>query len=143
MLAGIITLSVSNWDYEFPVWFPVLVIARDIIVVTGVVVLHMLNGIVHVRPSWTGKTSTASQMTALITIMLQLNFFTLHFSLFGKAITVPFVDLPVWTAGIFTAISGFGYVVDGIAQLHDRGHGEAGWTAGAASTENRNPPPSA
>ena len=59
LLTGIITLSVSNWDYEFPVWFPVLVIARDMIVVGGAMVLHMLNGTVHIRPSWTGKSSTA------------------------------------------------------------------------------------
>ena len=133
MLAGIITLSVSNWDYEFPVWFPVLVIARDMIVVTGAIVLHMLNGVVHIRPSWTGKSSTAFQMAALIIIMLQWNLFTLQFSLFQHPFTVNFLELPVWIAGIFTAVSGFGYVVGGIAQLHDRGHGEAGWSAPSAA----------
>ncbi|MES2571063.1 MAG: CDP-alcohol phosphatidyltransferase family protein, partial [Verrucomicrobiota bacterium] len=35
LLAGILTLSFGNWRYEFPIWFPVLVIARDIIVVAG------------------------------------------------------------------------------------------------------------
>jgi hypothetical protein len=27
-------------------------------------------------------------------------------------------------AGLFTAISGFGYVVDGLAQLQAKGHGD-------------------
>src|SRR5688500_12639432 len=49
LLAGIITLSVSNWDFEFPIWFPVLVIARDLIVVSGSVMLHLVNGSVRVR----------------------------------------------------------------------------------------------
>src|SRR3954462_2610411 len=53
LLSGIVTLSVSNWRYEMPLWFPVLVIARDIIVVSGVVTLHVLNGTVQVKPSWT------------------------------------------------------------------------------------------
>ena len=33
LLAGIITLSFSNWAYEFPLWFPVLVVTRDIVAV--------------------------------------------------------------------------------------------------------------
>ena len=35
-----------------------------------------------------------------------------------------FLDLPVWLAGFFTLVSGFGYVVDGIAQMHSKGHGD-------------------
>src|SRR6478735_7649628 len=50
LLAGIITLSLSNWNYEFPLWFPVLVIARDAIVVLGAAVLHLLNGNMQVKP---------------------------------------------------------------------------------------------
>src|SRR5829696_8709100 len=66
LLAGIITLTISNWDYEFPLWFPVLVIARDLIVVAGAGVLHFLNGTVRVRASWTGKCATALQMIAIV-----------------------------------------------------------------------------
>src|SRR5436189_6176715 len=49
LVAAIITLSVSNWRFELPVWFPVLVIARDVIVVTGAIALHVLNGSVRVK----------------------------------------------------------------------------------------------
>jgi CDP-diacylglycerol--glycerol-3-phosphate 3-phosphatidyltransferase len=124
LLAGIITLSVSNWNYEFPLWFPVLVIARDAMVVVGAVTLHLLNGEVKVRPSWTGKTATVTQMIALSLVMLQYNW-TLWTIGSGKAqSSVEFLDLPVYLAGLFTAISGAGYVVDGIRQLHATGHGE-------------------
>ena len=106
LLAGIITLSVSNWRFEFPVWFPVLVIARVVIVVAGAITLQMLNGSVRVKPSWTGKISTALQMVAVACIMLQLDLFRVTV----WKIDLHFLDIPVWLAGIFTAVSGFGYV---------------------------------
>ena len=120
LLAGIITLSLSNWRFEFPVWFPVLVIARDVIVVAGAITLHMLNGSVRVKPSWTGKVATALQMVAIACIMLQLDLFR---TMVWK-IDLHFLDIPVWLAGIFTAVSGFGYIVDGLHQLHAKGHGD-------------------
>src|ERR1700704_6656573 len=49
LLSGIITLSISNWSTgdqhygKFPVWFPVLVLARDVVIVAGSAVLHILN----------------------------------------------------------------------------------------------------
>jgi CDP-diacylglycerol--glycerol-3-phosphate 3-phosphatidyltransferase len=124
LLAGIITLSVSNWQFEFPVWFPVLVIARDIIVVSGALTLHFLNGTVRVRPRWTGKTATALQMIAIACIMLQLDLFHTTVPAGRWNIDIHFLDVPVWLAGLFTAISGFSYIVDGIHQLHSKGHGD-------------------
>jgi CDP-diacylglycerol--glycerol-3-phosphate 3-phosphatidyltransferase len=124
LLAGIITLTFSNWNYEFPLWFPVLVIARDIIVVTGAMALQFLNGSVRVRPSWTGKVATVLQMIAIGLVMLQWDAFGRDVSIGGHSVHVSFLDLPVVLAGLFTAVSGFGYVVDGIAQLHAKGHGD-------------------
>ncbi len=124
LVAGIITLSVSNWVFEFPIWFPVLVIARDLIVVTGSVLLHLVNGTVRVRASWAGKCATALQMIALILVMIQWNPFTYQFRLGPIGTAITFLDIPIWLAGIFTGISGFGYVMDGIAQIGDRGHGD-------------------
>jgi len=124
LLAGIITLTFSNWNYEFPLWFAVLVIARDIIVVTGAMALQFLNGSVRVRPSWTGKVATVLQMIAIGLVMLQWDAFGRDVSIGSHNVHVSFLDLPVVVAGLFTAVSGFGYVVDGIAQLHAKGHGD-------------------
>ena len=77
LLSGIITMSISNWSEsdpnygKFPLWFPVLVITRDAVIVVGSVVLHLLNGKVQVRPHWTGKIATVLQMTAIGWVMLQ------------------------------------------------------------------------
>jgi CDP-diacylglycerol--glycerol-3-phosphate 3-phosphatidyltransferase len=117
LLSGIITLSISNWseadpEYgRFPLWFPVLVITRDVVIVVGSVVLHVLNGKVHVRPSWTGKVATVLQMAAIAWVMLQLKFLPLQYV--------------VVAAGLFTAISGGVYVADGIRQLQAEGHANA------------------
>ena len=124
LLSGIITLSVSNWAYEFPAWFPVLVVARDVVILSGTLTLHYLNGSVRVRPSWTGKTATAVQMVAIALCMLQWNWFEKTLAIGGWTLKVGTLDLSVWLAGFFTLVSGFGYVVTGIAQLHAKGHGD-------------------
>ena len=108
LLTAIITLSLSKWTYGFPLWFPVLVIARDAVIVTGCVLLKHLNGHLDVRPSWMGKAATALQMFAVACVMLQL----------------PFYLLAVIAAGVFTLVSGIGYLFEGAGQLrhHDAPH---------------------
>jgi CDP-diacylglycerol--glycerol-3-phosphate 3-phosphatidyltransferase len=117
LLAAIVTLSFSNWHYEFPLWFPILVISRDMVIVTGSLLLHYYNGKVQVRPTWSGKSATAFQMIAITAAMLQLN--TPGFS------PEPFfswINGLVWLAGFFTLVSGIGYVFDGIRQLQAGDH---------------------
>jgi CDP-diacylglycerol--glycerol-3-phosphate 3-phosphatidyltransferase len=124
LITALITLSVSNWHYEMPTWFPILVIARDVIVVMGAVVLHMLNGSVKIRPIWSGKAATALQMAALSFVLLQLNFFSTKVSFGSWTFPVAFLDIPVYLAGLFTVVSGFAYIVEGIRQLQAGGHGD-------------------
>ncbi len=108
LLAGLLTLTFSNWGYHFPLWFPVLVIARDVVIVAGGFGLHYLNGDVQVHPRWSGKIATVFQMIAIGWVMLQLTFLP------------PLA--PVVLAGIFTFISGVQYVRDGILQLQRAEH---------------------
>jgi CDP-diacylglycerol--glycerol-3-phosphate 3-phosphatidyltransferase len=117
LLSGIITLSISNWSQidphygKFPAWFPVLVITRDTVIVVGSAVLHILNGTVRVRPSWTGKVATVLQMAAIAWVMLQLR--------------IPPLLYVVLAAGVFTLVSGMIYVRDGVRQLTAEGHANA------------------
>jgi CDP-diacylglycerol--glycerol-3-phosphate 3-phosphatidyltransferase len=117
LLSGIITLSISNWSTgdqhygKFPAWFPVLVITRDAVIVVGSAVLHILNGTVRVRPSWTGKVATVLQMAAIAWVMLQLRMLPLLYVVAG--------------AGFFTLVSGMIYVRDGVRQLTAQGHANA------------------
>jgi CDP-diacylglycerol--glycerol-3-phosphate 3-phosphatidyltransferase len=125
LLTAIITLSLSNWTYEFPVWFPVVVITRDVVIVAGALILHYLNGSVAVKPSWIGKSATALQMAAIACILTQLNFFQKNIRILGNDIQVNFLDIPIYLAGFFTLVSGIGYVMRGIFQLQAAGHGDA------------------
>src|SRR5450755_3284355 len=117
LLSGIITLSISNWSEidptygRSPAWFPVLVITRDVVILVGSLILHLLNGKVQVRPSWTGKVATVLQMAAIVWVMLQLRLLPLMYI--------------VIAAGLFTFISGVIYVMDGVRQLQAEGHANA------------------
>jgi CDP-diacylglycerol--glycerol-3-phosphate 3-phosphatidyltransferase len=123
LLAAIITLSFSNWTYEFPLWFPVLVITRDAVILTGTALLHYLIGEVHVKPSWTGKTATALQMVAIsMVLVLPGDLYQHTFNIAGQSFDLNLLDIPVTLAGIFTLISGIGYVMRGIRQFQAGGH---------------------
>src|ERR1700750_160416 len=117
LLSGIITLSISSWSEsdpnygKFPAWFPVLVITRDVVILVGAAVLHLLVGRVRVRPHWTGKIATVLQMAAIGWVMLQLRFVPLTY--------------PVALAGFFTLVSGIVYVREGVRQLQSEGHANA------------------
>lgn len=123
LLAAIITLSFSNWTYEFPLWFPVLVITRDAVILIGTALLHYLVGEVQVRPSWVGKTATALQMIAIsMVLVLPGDLFARTVKICGQSLDLNFLDIPVTLAGIFTLISGIGYVMRGIRQFQAGGH---------------------
>jgi CDP-diacylglycerol--glycerol-3-phosphate 3-phosphatidyltransferase len=106
MLTAIIALSVTKWPYELPVWYPVLVIARDVIIVTGCGVLRFLNDHLELRPSLLGKVSTFLQMLTVAVVMLQWR----H------------CDAVVWISGAVTLISGLAYMAEGLRLLKDGGH---------------------
>ena len=101
LLTAIITLSWSQWNHAFPLWFPVLVIARDAVILAGCGVLYLLNQNLEVKPSWTGKTATAFQMLAIAWLMLQ----------------IPHYLVTVYVAGFFTLVSGIDYLFRGLGQL--------------------------
>lgn len=106
LLTAIITLSFSKWTYGFPLWFPVLVIARDAVILLGCGVLYHLDQKFEVRVSWLGKAATAAQMVALAWVMLQLPHHLVSISL----------------AGLFTLASGAVYVDRGLRQLRPHDH---------------------
>jgi CDP-diacylglycerol--glycerol-3-phosphate 3-phosphatidyltransferase len=117
LLSGIITLSISNWSQvdpaygKFPAWFPVLVITRDVVILLGSALVHVMNGTMRVVPRWTGKVATVLQMAAIAWVMLQ--------------ITIPPLMYVVYAAGLFTLVSGIIYLRDGVRQLSAQGHANA------------------
>lgn len=101
LLSAIITLSFTQWRQHFPLWFPVLVIFRDLASIGGALIIQHLTGRCHIQPHWTGKAATFAQFTAVLWLMIDL----------------PHLLWATVTAGFFTAISGFIHLADGIRQV--------------------------
>jgi CDP-diacylglycerol--glycerol-3-phosphate 3-phosphatidyltransferase len=103
LLSALLVLTFGHWEVKFPLWFLILVIARDIAILMGCALLQFLNGDVIVRPSWMGKVTTVTQMAAIAWVMLQLH-------------TPPPIFV-ILLAGVFTLASWVGYGIDGIRQI--------------------------
>jgi cardiolipin synthase (CMP-forming) len=107
LVSAMILLSIrfketSPFDL-LPLWFPVLVISRDLIVLGGVLLIHMLAGKVTARPRLVGKCATFFQMITLGWVLLKIE----H----------PTYQWPLYVAGLFTFVSGMWYIFDGVKQL--------------------------
>ncbi len=89
---------------QLPLWFPVLVISRDLILLGGTVLIHMLTGRVTARPRLVGKCATFFQMLTLGWVMLRFE--------------PPTHDWPLYAAAFFTFVSGAWYIYDGVKQLN-------------------------
>jgi cardiolipin synthase (CMP-forming) len=107
LVSALVLLSVRFKDGPFaqlPLWFPVLVISRDLIILGGIILIHMLTGHVKARPRLVGKAATVCQMVVLGWILLQIQ--------------QPSFKWPLYAAGVCTFISGIWYILDGITQFN-------------------------
>jgi len=105
LVSGVIVLSFDNSPYleRMPLWLTVTVIGRDLVVLTGLVVIQLIVGKVKVRPRMAGKVSTVLQMASVLWILLK------WYDVVLTCVT--------WGAAICTAVSGVWYVFDGMKQL--------------------------
>ena len=107
LISALILLSIRFKDgspFELlPLWFPVLVVSRDLLLLGGTVLIHMLAGKVTARPRIVGKCATFFQMIALGWVLLKIE--------------RPPYEWPLYAAGFFTLVSGIWYIFDGVKQL--------------------------
>ncbi|MDB6117977.1 MAG: pgsA2 [Verrucomicrobiaceae bacterium] len=108
MLGAIITLSVTAWPQQFPWWFPVIVILKDVVSIAGAFVIKHFAGKVHIQAHWTGKVSTVCQIVALLWVMLDIRLLP---AMWSAAV-----------AALFSVLSGGINLADGIRQLQSSGH---------------------
>ncbi len=116
VLSALITLSTS-WpdDHRFPLWFPILVISKDVLSFGGACLIQYCVGNVIIRPHWTGKVCAVSLMVALAWAMLRLDWLP--------------PSVPVIVASILVVASGGAYILDCIVQIREgtpRENGPAG-----------------
>ena len=106
LISGLLLLT-GPWGRAFhphlPIWYVVLVLSRDLMLVTGSLVIHTIIGNAVVLPRWSGKAATFFQMTLIGWVLANGN------------------DLAfLWVLGAATALTGLSaiqYLADGIRQL--------------------------
>jgi len=106
LLSSYLVLSASRITFGpgVPEWLMLLVIGRDIYIVTGAASIKLLTNTLRVTPSFLGKTSTFAQMSTVILVL----------SGFAQAETLQVAFI---ITGFLTLASGIEYTLIGAAQL--------------------------
>ncbi len=87
-----------------PKWLTITVISRDIIIVTGWLILYLITHRAKVEPSVLGKLTAASQLILLAYILLYINL--------GRAIPRP--EPLITVTAVLTVLSGLHYIYRGL-----------------------------
>jgi len=106
LITALILLSRDTYGafQQVPLWFPVLVISRDIILLVGTLLIYIFVGRTKARPRIVGKCATFFQMVTLAWVLLKIE--------------QPSLQWPMISAGFFTFVSGMWYIFDGVNQLN-------------------------
>jgi cardiolipin synthase (CMP-forming) len=102
LVTTFVVLTVPGTDLvnRFPLWLTILVITRDVVIVTTVAIVTAVMGVRTFRPSMYGKIATGVYLMTCVVI--------LWFNYLGRPSVV--VDIGVWTCLAITLISGFHYI---------------------------------
>jgi cardiolipin synthase len=106
LISALVLLSRDHGEAfdKLPLWFPVLVISRDALLLGGTVLIHIIVGTAKSHPRLVGKCATFFQMITLGWVLLKIQ--------------QPSFKWPMIVAGVFTFISGVCYIYDGVKQLN-------------------------
>ncbi len=89
---------------RMPVYVPIIVISRDVIILTGIAIIYFLMGKIEIRPTIISKTTTFFQMLTIISVLLCFRFSSW-----------------VWNiAAALTVISGLDYIRIGSERINGK-----------------------
>lgn len=91
-----------------PTWLTITIISRDVIVVTGWIVLYLVTHTARVEPTITGKTAITFQLVLICYILLDIN----------VSLLPDLRDYLVWVTAVFTIFSGLHYIYRGLKQTN-------------------------
>lgn len=115
MLAGILTLSLTQWTPSLPVWFAIMVVTRDVLIVLTVIVLHRRNGAVEIAPVKSSKWCSFFEFCCIGWVLFDFN-----------SVERPlFLNVLVGAATILCLVSAVQYFQEGVRQFRF-GSGEVG-----------------
>ena len=94
-----------------PLWLTAIVIAKDVIVALGVLILFLTSRRVEIKPVLIGKAATFSQMVAIPWALLAA------YSLFFRN----FLPYVIWLTAVLTCLSALDYIYVGVNYLRRKG----------------------
>ena len=97
-----------------PAWLTILVISRDIIIISGVILLNIIKGDVTIKPALISKFTTCTQFLTIFMAFILLS----ETGLIAKTVFTVACDV----TGLLTLISGFQYIYRGITILNMEGN---------------------
>jgi cardiolipin synthase (CMP-forming) len=102
LVTTFVVLTVPGTDLvnRFPLWLTILVITRDVVIVTTVAIVTAVMGVRTFQPSIYGKLATGVYLLTCVVLM--------WFNHLGR--TSILVDISIWTALGITLVSGFHYI---------------------------------
>ena len=105
LMSAFVCLSfLKDFTIRFPFWVTFIVITRDVLILLGAVVVYIVRQEINILPTRWGKLTTAFQMLAVISLLLQLPRRLAH---------------PLWWMVVFfTVISGIDYINRGFKNLY-------------------------
>jgi cardiolipin synthase len=110
LTASFVTLTYLK---TLPFWITAVVISRDVMLVVGALVFHMVGIRIYPRPTWAGKAATFFQVLTVLSGLL------------GRDFQVPLAPrLIMALAALFTVVSGCQYLVQGMRFLNAAGADE-------------------
>lgn len=113
LLTGVVTLSLTKWHAGLPIWFAVLVIARDVVISLGMLIIYLTHGKATVRARISGKICTFLTLSCVCWVLVD----------FWSVGSRPWpLEILIDLAALFTVVTGYLYLRDGIRQLRESGH---------------------
>lgn len=109
LVSAIVVLSCDHAGRlgQIPLWLTGIIIGRDVVLAMGAIVIRSVVGKLTVRPRLSGKIATVFQMIVVVWLLLRWDF----------DLNPQWIKIFTLAAGIFTGVSGWFYVWDGMKQL--------------------------
>lgn len=109
LVSSFITLTYLK---ALPFWITAVVLSRDLFLIIGALLIHMMGARVYPRPTWAGKAATFFQVLTVLAALLSRYF------------DAPvFLKIVIWPAAVFTIGSGLQYMAQGL-HFMNAAHGE-------------------
>ena len=102
LVTTFVVLTVPGTDLvnRFPLWLTILVITRDVVIVTTVAIVTAVMGVRTFKPSMFGKIATGVYLVTCVVLM--------WFNYLGRPSIL--VEIGIWTSLAITLLSGFHYI---------------------------------